>query len=409
MRAIISAKLLSSKEAQPAEKPFEIRDTRLQGFILRVQPSGVRSFNAEWGRGKRVALGKVGQYTAEQARDRCERVLGNVAHDRPPLEGLEGTDSTPTLAVWLEDTYEPWLKATKPRGADYTIEVIERYFKTWLTDSLKVITVARVETWKAEKLTDGLKPTTVMRALAALSGALSHAVRTDKLQDNPIRKVVKPKIDRKPKPRYLNDAEEARLRAALAERDQKMQAARESANAWRKARKHEPFPPLKHFGDHLTPAVLISMNTGLRRGELLKLQWTDIDQKGKMLTVRGETTKTGQTREVPLNAQALDTFKRWKEQASDDERVFTVTTTFKTAWSELLTQAKITRFRWHDLRHHFASRLAQKATSLQVIQELLGHESLAMTIRYSHLSPAMHRSAVDALNEPTKTGESARA
>jgi hypothetical protein len=78
MRAIIGAKLLSSKAAQPAEKPFEIYDSRLPGFTLRVQPSGVRSFYARSGRNARVALGKVGKLTPDQPRERCQKVLGNL-------------------------------------------------------------------------------------------------------------------------------------------------------------------------------------------------------------------------------------------------------------------------------------------------------------------------------------------
>ena len=92
MRAIIGAKLLASKAAQPAAKPFEVNDSRLPGFVLRVQPSGVRSYYAQHGRGRRVLLGRVDQLTPDEAREKCAKVLGNVAHDRPPLHGLDGAE-----------------------------------------------------------------------------------------------------------------------------------------------------------------------------------------------------------------------------------------------------------------------------------------------------------------------------
>ncbi len=76
MRAIIGAKLLASYRAQPASKPFEIYDSRLPGFTLRVQPSGIRSYYARTGRNHRIALGKVGELTPGEARERCQRVLG---------------------------------------------------------------------------------------------------------------------------------------------------------------------------------------------------------------------------------------------------------------------------------------------------------------------------------------------
>jgi hypothetical protein len=69
MQAFIGATLLTSKEAQPQDRPFEISDCRLPGFMLRIQPSGVRSYNARFGRNRRVVLGKVGTITPEEARE----------------------------------------------------------------------------------------------------------------------------------------------------------------------------------------------------------------------------------------------------------------------------------------------------------------------------------------------------
>jgi integrase len=120
--------------------------------------------------------------------------------------------------------------------------------------------------------------------------------------------------------------------------------------------------PLPHFGDHLTLAVLFSMNTGLRRGELLKLRWGSVDFNRQLLTVEGGHAKSRQTRHLPLNAEAISLLRRWREQ-SGGQHVFGVSTGFKTAWPHILKRARITRFRWHDLRHHFASRLVHPARS----------------------------------------------
>jgi Arm DNA-binding domain len=84
MRTFIGAKLLSSKAAQPTKKPFEIYDSRLAGLTLRVQPTGVRSYYARFGRSRRIALGKVGTLPPDEAREKCQKVLGNVAHGRHP-------------------------------------------------------------------------------------------------------------------------------------------------------------------------------------------------------------------------------------------------------------------------------------------------------------------------------------
>jgi integrase len=118
-----------------------------------------------------------------------------------------------------------------------------------------------------------------------LSSVLRRAIRLGKLTDNPVRRVEKPRIDRRPKVRFFSEDEESQLRAALKARDAEMRAARESANVWGQEREYELLPRRLHFGDHLTPAVLLSMNTGLRRGELLALRWESIDFSRRILTL----------------------------------------------------------------------------------------------------------------------------
>jgi integrase len=139
--------------------------------------------------------------------------------------------------------------------------------------------------------------------------------------------------------------------------------------------------------------VLLSMNTGMRRGELRKIQWTDVDFDKAILTIRGGYAKSGQTRYVPLNVQALDVLRRWKAQSEETGAVFWVLRVDK-SWKAILKRAKIEEFRWHDLRHHFASRLVQRGVDLNTVRELLGHADISMTLRYSHLAPEHKAEAV---------------
>ena len=398
MRAIIGAKLLTTAMARPGPKPFEIRDTRLAGFILRIQPSGARSYYAQHGRGQRTQIGAVGQFTPDEARERCQQILGNVAHGRPPLHAIDGTEAGPTLGEFIgkegdlsSTTYRAWLAANRPKSALTTLQRLQTQFGGWHTTRLTDITTDKIEAWRTDRLRAGRTPSTVLRDVMTLSGVLTRAVKQKKLAENPVRDVEKPKLDRSPKVRFLDASEEERLREALLGRDAEMCMARISANKWRRARNKDALPPLG-YGDHLTPAVVLSMNTGMRAGELLALRWASVDFKHAQLTIEGSTAKSSQTRHVPLNSQAIATLKRWRSQCKDD-RVFPVTR-FKTAWTALLKRAHITRFRWHDLRHHFASRLAQKGVPLNTIRELLGHGSLAMTLRYAHLAPDQKREAV---------------
>ena len=398
MQAFIGATLLASKDAQAKRQPFEIYDCRLPGFTLRVQPSGVRSYYARFGRSRRVALGKADTLLPEEAREKCRRVLGNVAHGRHPLHGLGGIDGL-TLGQFIEETYTPWVRASRARTAANTLEKLYRLFRTWYPEPLTAITLERIESWKGRRLSTGRKGTTVLRDLFALSSVLSRAVKVGELPENPVRRVDKPRIDRRPKVRFLDDAEERRLRDALHARDVQMCKARDSANEWRLARDRALLPPLPHFGDHLTPAVLLSMNTGFRRGELLKLRWALIDFTHQLITVEGRNAKSRQTRHVPLNNEAMSVLRRWREQSGGGQRVFEVSTGFRTAWSHLLKRAHITGFRWHDLRHHFASRLVQCGVPLNTVRDLLGHSSVATSLRYAHLAPDQRREAVAKLNE----------
>ena len=123
MRAIIGTKLLGSALAQPRAKPFEIYDPRLPGFTLRIQPSSIRSYYARLGRNCRIALGKVGELSPEEARERCQKVLGNVAHGRPPRLGLDGFNG-PTLGQFIKGAYTRWARANRPRTATNTRKLV---------------------------------------------------------------------------------------------------------------------------------------------------------------------------------------------------------------------------------------------------------------------------------------------
>jgi len=396
MPAKISNRLLQGSDAQPRDKEFEIRDTILRGFMLRVLPSGTRAFYVQHGRGRKTKLGEVGILTPDEARERAKKALGNVAHGRPPLEGIRGARSGSTLAGFIENNYDPYLHATRPNGAAPPIKRLLARFKTLGGRDLTSITSGDLERWKSLRLADGTSPATVQRDLMPLSGLFRYAKKLGLVKDNPVADVEKPRLDTTGKLRYLTPAEEAALRTQLSLRDKRMIEARESGNRWREQRQKEPLPKLHHFGDALTPAVLISLNAGLRLGELLKLHWSAIDFDSATLTVRGGTAKSGKTRHIPLNQEALDVLRNWKPSA-DQTYVIGIKTSFKKSFATILTNAAITDFRWHDLRGTFASKLAQRGVPLNTIRDLLGHGSLAMTLRYAHLSPDNRRAAIDLL------------
>jgi integrase len=198
--------------------------------------------------------------------------------------------------------------------------------------------------------------------------------------------------------RYLDDDESNRLMAALNARDDRKRTERRSANQWRLQRGYELLPDLGAYCDSLTPMVILALNTGLRRGELWNLVWGDVDLKRAMLTVHGKGAKSGQTRHIPLNTAASGALKAHKGEASPLPSVPVFGRhEMKTAFGGVLKAAGIEAFRWHDLRHTFASRLVMASVPLNTVRELMGHASLDMTLIYAHLAPDNLRDAVEML------------
>lgn len=122
----------------------------------------------------------------------------------------------------------------------------------------------------------------------------------------------------------------------------------------------------------------------------------------KTLTVEGSTSKSGQTRHVQLNTDAVAMLSLWKEQ-STGALVFPSPVTgeklnnIKKSWGLLKERANISDFRFHDLRHTFASKMVMAGVDLYTVKELMGHSSIQMTERYSHLAPEHKASSVERL------------
>lgn len=407
MRAKINKKLV--KNLSPKDKPFEIWDTDVKGLVLRVQPTGAATYYCQYARGKRIKLGIVPVFTPDQARSRAIEILVDAAKGNDPMTTRKKSKAVDFLG-FLDKIYGPWALTEQKRGQS-TLTRLKRVFPEFLSLRLKDINTWQVEKWRANKLKKA-KPATVNRDIDALRACLNKAVSWGIIDKNPMSEIKRKKVDNAIT-RYLNEAEESAFRQALDNRQDEHRRARDSANDWRLVRGLPIMPDLssKTFTDHLKPLVLLVMNTGLRRGEALGLKWNDIDFDHSILTVQAQNAKSGKIRHIPLNREALEVLTKWREQENTSSYVFANKngerlTEIKTAWRQLLKRAGITNFRFHDLRHHFASRLVMAGVDLNTVRDLLGHSDYKMTLRYAHLAPEHKREAVEKLNFAGKNKQS---
>lgn len=148
---------------------------------------------------------------------------------------------------------------------------------------------------------------------------------------------------------------------------------------------------LKELAPHQRDLVLFALSTGLRQGNVLKLEWSQVDLARQVCWIHPDQAKARKAIHVPLNSVAMAVVTQ--QIGKHPQRVFTyrgnpIGWANTKSWQNALIRAGIEDFRWHDLRHTWASWLAQQGTPLNVLQELGGWESETMVRRYAHLAPA---------------------
>lgn len=209
---------------------------------------------------------------------------------------------------------------------------------------------------------------TVNREIGCLKHIFTKAIEWGIVKKNPGKK-VKLLRERNTRLRYLDEKEIKRLYDACAE--------------------------------HLKPIVTVALNTGMRKEEILSLKWKDLNFGSRIIYILD--TKNSEKREMAMNDIvyiALLAIRRipdspWVFCKKNGERYGNVRKAFEGARK----RAGIVDFRFHDLRHTFASHLVMAGVDLKTVQELLGHKSFEMTLRYAHLSPDHKKAALDILHK----------
>ncbi|BDZ74380.1 recombinase [Methylophaga marina] len=390
---------------QQTDKHFEVTDTIIAGFKLKRYISGTMTFSLMYtapdGRRLRYTMGSYPALSVPAARKLAEQLYAQVKLGRDiqrEKQAAREIKPVPKLGDFICDTYLPWFTAhhKAPKA-----KLPFNQFKHLFGKQLDKVTAWDIESWRSKRHKEGLSASTSNRYIGTIKAMFNRAVEWEIIQQNPISKVKKQKSDSRAIIRYLTSDEEQRLRATLRSRDRRLTESNPFYTGGRFTRLEAI---LGGFPDHVHPMVLLLINTGMRRGEMFNLRWQDVDFINKRITVVGNTSKTGQTRYIPLNKEAFRVLDVWHKQTKRSSGCVFVGkngerfTNIDKAWKVLLRDAQIQDFRLHDLRHHFASRLVSAGIDLNSVRELLGHTDIKMTLRYAHLAPAHLSEAVAVLN-----------
>lgn len=270
--------------------------------------------------------------------------------------------------IRFSDFADEYLKIHSSNNRSYhKDELNAKMLKSLLGDKyLHEITSMDVERFKAERATT-VSVATTNRGLALLKSMFNRAIEWRKVKENPCRSVKLFKENNQIL-RYLEGEEIRKL--------------------------------ISNCDGYLKGIVTTALFTGMRKNEILSLKWGECDFTRQIIRIIN--TKNKETRSIPMHDLVRDTLIAIPKHP-DSPYIFYKNNgepfiNVRKSFDKLLKACRIDKFRFHDMRHTYASQLAMSGVDLNTIRELLGHKSLQMTLRYAHLSPDHKRRAVDSLN-----------
>jgi integrase len=349
-------------------------DDEVSGFGVRVLPSGVKSYLVQYrsgGRTRRVAIGKHGTVTVEEARKRARDLLGQVAKGDNPAEAISTHRRSPTMAALCERFFADHVRERCKASTQGEYRRAIDLFITPAIGAFKVADVTRADIAKLQHAHRG-KPYQANRTLGVLSKMFNLAevwgLRPD--GSNPCRHV--PKHPEKKRERFLSDGELARLVETLA--------------ACQADGSETPF---------VVAAFRLLILTGCRLGEIQTLRWEWIGAD----LIELPDSKTG-ARRIPLNGQARAVLAALPRTAGaahviEGARADGHVTDLQKPWRRIRGRAGLDGVRIHDLRHTYASRLVGRGETIQMVGKLLGHTQIQTTMRYAHLADDPVRAAAE--------------
>ncbi|MDA0130622.1 site-specific integrase [Vibrio sp. MarTm2] len=385
----IKKKITNTSIKQLTIEDERLNDTEISGFHARISPKGAIKYYFYYrlnGKQRNYLIGSADSMTPAQARDLAKEKAGLVAsgvdvQTQRAEERKAEVRRSLTLGKYLEEHYKDYLFAMNPKTAKQSYQSIANTFAFLADKPLEDIKAWDIQQWVTDKRKLGRAPATIEYTFNRLKAALNRAVEWEFIESHNLLSVKIAKEDNT-RIRYLSESEEAALLSALAAREAQLCEDNDA---------HQ-------YADFFTPLITLAMHTGMRKGEMLTLRWESVSFENRYLTILSENAKSKKKRTIPMNDTVFNMLSQWRAQNLNEEYVFVHegkrVSFFQYPWQNLLKSAGIENFRFHDLRHHFASKLVMAGVDLNVVRELLGHADLKMTLRYAHLAPAHTAAAV---------------
>lgn len=419
---ITKALLKAVAKASPPDAPKEIRD-KDAGILVRHLPTGNAVLYATLGRGKREKLGRVRdvldethKLTLTAVKIQARILRGEDAGGRDFKGERAAERRIPTLSEYLDKEQEAsygWHLVHNRKTGEAILARLKACFEeSFASKKLSEITPDLVDAWRTRRRR-AVIPETINRDVGALKSALNQAVKWQKIAESPLARLEPLKVDRhKRSIRALTGEEVQALRDALKDREDRIRKERASGNSWREERGYTLLPSLEGvFVDALRPAVELSLETGMRRGELLAMTWEHVDLKARVIHLPGETTKSHTTREIPLNSRALSILRAWRMQHGRPDHGYVFPggeghiRNLKRSFNAAVVAAGIKRSTakgratWHSLRHTFGTRLGAAGVDAETLRQLMGHADLTTTQRYLDSDEQRRHAAVEKLEQ----------
>lgn len=363
---------------------YKRKDSRLWWMSFRVE--GRRIFESTGCNNKKLAERIYAKRLTDIQESRFQ--------ERPRPEGK-------TLFSELEEKYRAW--AERQKGIRQKKGFLKQLLAAFGNLQLRAFTTQLVEGYQSKLLAKRKKPATVNRYVACLKHMFTKADEWELIDDDMLKRVRRVKLlkENNRRLRYLSKVECAAL--------------------------------LDACDQHLKPIVITALNTGMRRGEILGLEWNrHVDLRHGFILL--DQTKNGERREIPIN-QTLRSALQGLVRHIKSPYVFTdmegrgfkeVKKSFRTACKRAviercpkcsyegrktdletpgncplcgtqMVRRCIEDFRFHDLRHTAASHMIMSGVDIVTVKEILGHKTMTMTLRYAHLAPSHKKKAVEAL------------